>query len=234
MKEQWEWILRLVGGLPKECRPEGQLGLSGERVNSSSTDTGLGCCCCCCSPLTTEHFTSETVLNLSSKPMEATAGDGDRGGGSVERTASIIFFSALRSSSHLCNAPSSFCLFCATESCGAGAASNPMSLATSAGPSRRLSAGGGFTLERRISAGNVGLLGTSLDSFRSLVAVFAFSGREFSAAAGAAFLLTCLFPENKDKRKEYCVTKIFQERNETDMVWARGNAKRNTPNVRKR
>ena len=169
-------------------------------MNSSSTDTGLGCCCCC-SPLITEHFTSETVLNLSSKPMEATAGDGDCGGGSVKRTASIIFFSALRSSSHLCNAPRSFCLFSTTESCGAGGASNPMSLATSAGPSRRFSTGGGFTLVRRISAGNVGLLGTSLDSFRWLVASFAFSGGEFSAAARTEFLLICLFPEKRTKEK---------------------------------
>lgn len=187
------WIRRLGGGLRNECRPEWQLGLSGERVNSSSTDTGLGCCG---SPLTTEHFTSATVPNSSSKPTQATAGDVDGGRGSVKRTASMIFFSAFRSSSHLCNAPSSFCLFSATVSGGsAGAASSPISLATSAGASRRLSTGGALTLDSRISAGKVGLLGTSDDSLRSSAAGF-----EFPASAG--FLLIRLFPENKDKGKE--------------------------------
>lgn len=185
-----------LGGLRNECRPEWQLGLSGERVNSSSTDTGLGCCC---SPLTTEHFTSGTVRNLSSKPIQANAGDGDGvdgGGGSVKRTVSMIFFSAFRSSSHRCNAPRSFCLFSATVSGGsAGAASSPISLATSAGASRRLSTGGALTLDSRISAGKVGLLGTSDDSLRSSAAGF-----EFPASAG--FLLIRLFPENKDKGKE--------------------------------
>lgn len=158
-------------------------------MNSSRTDTGLGCCC---SPLTTEHFTSVTVFTLSPKsPMLrlTTTGDGDSdGSGSVVLTASIIFFSALRSSSHLCNAPSSFCLFSTTVSGEAGTASSPISLATSAGGSRTFSddfAG----LEWRISGGNVGLLGTSLDNlgFRtvqtsSLFFSFAFSGCEFAVA----------------------------------------------------
>ncbi|KAL9328221.1 hypothetical protein ACSQ67_003224 [Phaseolus vulgaris] len=52
--------------------------------------------------------------------METTVGDGDRGTRFVKRTTSIIFFNALRSLSHLRNAPRSFCLFFATESRSVG------------------------------------------------------------------------------------------------------------------
>jgi len=122
-------------------------------VNSSRTDTGLGCCC---SPLTTEHFTSPTV-------RLTTTGNGDETGSGV-LTDSMIFFSTLRSSSHLCNAPSSFCLFSTTDSGEAGSDSSPISLATNAGVSRTFS-DDFLGLERRISAGKVGLLGTSRDNF---------------------------------------------------------------------
>ncbi|KAK7410518.1 hypothetical protein VNO78_01354 [Psophocarpus tetragonolobus] len=86
-----------------------------ERVNSLSRDIGLGYYCF---SFTTGHFTFEIVLNFSSKSIEAIVGDGnddniDKRGGSIKHMTLMIFFSALRFSSHR-NASNSFYLFSAT------------------------------------------------------------------------------------------------------------------------
>lgn len=116
-------------------------------VNSSSTETGLGCCNNGCS----SPFSS---LPSSSAPLPVPA--------TLLFTTSIIFFSAFKSSSHFSSAPNSLLLFSATsksEVAIGGLSPSPISLATRAGGARERS--GDFRdFERLISAGNVGLLGT--------------------------------------------------------------------------
>lgn len=129
--------------------------INGERVmNSSNTDTGLGC--------SSQHLLISAVeLNRSENC-----------------TVSMIFLSAFKSSLHFSNAMSNFLLLSAADSgiivIVVGIASKPIRRATSAGGLRKF--WGEFTeFDRRISAGSVGLLGTSQESLRrSLVGLMSF------------------------------------------------------------
>lgn len=162
----------------------------GEEI-SSRTETGLGCSC---SAVTSEHLFSSIVESPPSKSLEPVRPlyllpstncfrDSFRTFSNLRRssatcTASMIFFSAFRSSSHFCRAPRrSFRRFSVEDSggeCG-GISSSPIRRATKAGVRRKFSCE--LTdFDRRISAGMVGLRGTSQESRRRSGAEGRFSG----------------------------------------------------------
>lgn len=152
-------------------------GLGSGRVNSWSTDTGLGCSLSnpeqllpfLPNSLSPDDHSSlpQVVRTLSSPSRPFTSGDDRRF--SADRTASMIFLSAFKSSSHFSNAPRSFCLFSAVDSGDAGAAGitfSPINRATKAGGVRKF-VGELAEFDLRISAGSVGLLWTSHENRRT-------------------------------------------------------------------
>lgn len=98
-------------------------------------------------------------------------------------TTSMIFFSAFKSSSHFSNASSNFLLFSAADS-----------VAASASVVGRFSGGDFNVLERRISAGRVGLLGTSQEILVTLPLTGIFSSWSDEEEESKLTFFSCFFP----------------------------------------